>query len=134
MMPPRLLPELSAAEWAVMQVVWERREAVARDVFEALQASEGWAVTTVRTMMERLAKKGYLKQKRVGPVWLYTPAVERRRAIGASFKELLQRLTPSGAQDLIAYAVEDAELTNEQLDALEKLIQNRRGKSHESRD
>ena len=57
-------PDLTPAEWAIMSVVWESKEVIVRDVVEALRESHGWAQTTVRTMMERLVRKGHLAQRK----------------------------------------------------------------------
>src|SRR5690606_9558393 len=95
------LPELTSAEWSIMQFVWERGEILAREIHEALEGPEGWAPTTVRTMLDRLARKGYLRAKRVGPVYLYSAAVDRKGAVRHSFKDLLNRLKPAGTRDLI---------------------------------
>lgn len=121
-------PDLTPAEWAIMRVVWERKEVVVRDVYEALKERENWAQTTVRTMMERLARKGYLRQKRVGPVYLYTAVVGRKPTVRRMVRDLLERLTPEGAMDLVAYAVEDADLSDSELAALEGLIRARKGR------
>jgi BlaI family penicillinase repressor len=121
-------PELTPAEWAIMRVMWSRREAIVRDVFEALESSRGWAQTSVRTMMERLARKGWLKQKKVGPVYLYRPAVGRRRALRETIGELADRLLGGDVAELVAYAVEDEILSDRELAALERLIRERKEK------
>ena len=51
------LPELTDAEWKVMNAVWDRSPTTVREVHGALSASTVWAYTTVKTLMERLVKK-----------------------------------------------------------------------------
>jgi predicted transcriptional regulator len=79
-------------------------------------------------MMERLARKGWLKQKKVGPVYLYRPAVGRRRALRETIGELADRLLGGDVAELVAYAVEDEILSDRELAALERLIRERKEK------
>lgn len=57
-----------------MEVVWARGSADVRDVTDCL--SRG-AYTTVKTVMERLTKKGFLTRRREGKAYRYTPALSR---------------------------------------------------------
>lgn len=50
--------KLSDTEWTVMHVLWKRSPASVRDVLEAVEADTGWAYTTVKTILGRLAEKG----------------------------------------------------------------------------
>lgn len=68
---------LGDLERAVMEVLWDRRTPVAvRDVADAL-ADRGLAYTTVMTVLDRLAKKGFVGRQRDGRAWRYQPADSR---------------------------------------------------------
>ena len=45
-----------------MDVLWRRRSATAREVHDELAADTGWAYTTVKTMLDRLAEKGLVEK------------------------------------------------------------------------
>ena len=121
-------PELTQAEWTIMRVIWQHREVIVRDVYQALAEHKGWAQTTVRTMMERLAKKGYLKQKKIGPVYLYQPAVAKKQVVRQAMRNLLARATGEGLLDLVACAVEEGAISDQELEQLEQLIQKQKEK------
>ncbi|MEN6626835.1 MAG: BlaI/MecI/CopY family transcriptional regulator [Candidatus Sumerlaeia bacterium] len=124
-------PDLTPMEWAIMRVLWERGEAIARDVWAALEPTHGWAQTTVRTMLDRLAQKGWLKQKRIGPVFLYKPAVARDKAIHRTIRDLADRVSGGDLVDLVAYAVREADVSDDELARLEQLIRERKEKKDE---
>ncbi|MCE5229859.1 BlaI/MecI/CopY family transcriptional regulator [bacterium] len=124
-MPPKR-SELTPAEWSIMRVVWEKKEVVVRDVFEALSAKEGWAQPTVRTMMERLVKKGLLRHKKIGPVYLYKPGVSHDRALMHSFRAMAARVTEGNLASLFNHAVESGEISDKELAELEDLIRKRK--------
>ena len=53
--------ELTEAEWIIMKVVWENEPCAAGTVQEALANSKAWAYSTVKTTIDRMANKGFLK-------------------------------------------------------------------------
>jgi BlaI family penicillinase repressor len=55
-------PRLADADWKVMDVLWRRQLATAREVHDALAHDTGWAYTTVKTMLDRLAEKGLVEK------------------------------------------------------------------------
>lgn len=124
---------LTPAEWEIMRVVWEKKEVIVRDVFEALRESRGWAQTTVRTMMERLARKGHLAQKKIGPICVYKPAVSRKKVVRRAVRDALSRLTGGSVAELVSYAVEDGKVSESELAELEKLIMQWKEKRHDRR-
>ena len=63
--------ELTEAEWEVMKVVWEKEPCAAGTVQEELASHKGWAYSTVKTMMERMVKKGALARTRIRTLNLF---------------------------------------------------------------
>lgn len=64
-----------------MEVLWAHEDAggqpaTAREVGRAL-AGRDLAYTTVMTVLDRLAKKGFLRRTRDGRAWRYRPAASR---------------------------------------------------------
>ena len=56
--------ELFESEWTILQKVWQLEPCAAPTVQEALLNEKAWAYTTVKTMMDRMVKKGLLKPKK----------------------------------------------------------------------
>lgn len=50
-------PDISAAELDVIKTLWDRGALAARDVFAALPKDHGWAIKTVKTLLERILQK-----------------------------------------------------------------------------
>ena len=48
---------LTKAEWQVMNALWKDYPASVRDIIKNLEGDVDWAYTTVKTMLDRLAKK-----------------------------------------------------------------------------
>ncbi|MBL8114552.1 MAG: BlaI/MecI/CopY family transcriptional regulator [Acidobacteria bacterium] len=83
--------QLTDAEWRVMDAVWKKHPASVREVHEALLEDTGWAYTTVKTMLTRLAEKGALSLGKDGTVSLFSPLVTRDAAQRTAVSTLLSR-------------------------------------------
>ncbi len=72
--------ELFESEWAILQAVWECEPCAAPTVQEMLRERKGWAYTTVKTLMDRMVRKGLLKTERMRNLYVYRSAVTRTQA------------------------------------------------------
>lgn len=108
--------ELSQAEREIMEVIWDRAEAVTAGELLAVFAHRAWKAQTMSTFLSRLADKGLLQGERQGRCTRYRPALSReeyrrRRArhvvddlYGGSLSGFLSAL--SGGQGLARDEVE----------------------------
>jgi predicted transcriptional regulator len=115
----RIMSRLGELERAVMEVLWERATpATAREVGRTL-ADRDLAYTTVMTVLDRLAKKGFVQREQVGRAWSYTPTASREAYIT---RLMLDALDLTGDRDaaLVRFARSvsgaEAELLREALD------------------
>jgi predicted transcriptional regulator len=91
-----MVSSLGELERAVMEVLWDRATPVAvRDVAEALAPRE-LAYTTVMTVLDRLAKKGFVHRQRDGRAWRYEPANSREEYVA---QLMLDALALTGDRD-----------------------------------
>ncbi len=84
-----------------MEVLWAREDAgvepaTARDVSRALAGDRDLAHTTVMTVLDRLAKKGFLARERDGRAWRYRPVASRE---GYVTELMLGALNETGDRD-----------------------------------
>ena len=49
---------ITDAEYAVMEVLWDRPRQTAADVCEEVCTARGWSLATVKTLLSRLVQKG----------------------------------------------------------------------------
>jgi BlaI family transcriptional regulator, penicillinase repressor len=118
--------ELFDSEWAILQKVWELEPCAAPTVQEALQDEKGWAYTTVKTMMDRMVKKGLLKAEKIRNLYLYRSAVTRVQARKGEITRTLKRAFDGTFTPLMQFLLENDELSEEEYRHLEKLIEKRK--------
>ena len=68
---------LGELERAIMEVLWDSDEALTVRQVSARLTERNLAHTTVMTVLDRLAKKGFAKRQRDGRAWRYCPAATR---------------------------------------------------------
>ncbi len=118
--------ELFESEWAILQVVWEREPCAAPTVQEALQESKGWAYTTVKTLMDRMVRKGLLKTERVRSLYLYRSAVTRAQAQRNELLRTAQRAFAGALTPMMQFLIESDKLSEKDYQYLEHLLKNRK--------
>lgn len=122
------LPDLSAAEWKVMNAVWARRgAATAREVLEAVAAETEWAYSTVKTVLERLVEKGALEAHFEGRAARYRARLSRGRALRAAARSLLAKAFDGAAAPLVHFLVRSERLSAEEREALRRLLDEQEG-------
>jgi len=90
----------------VMEAVWRRGTVTVGDVWEALQKKRDLAYTTVKTVMGRLAEKGYLKKSAQGRAHSYTPAMGREEFLRSVSEEVLEGLFVDFGEPIRAHLVQ----------------------------
>jgi predicted transcriptional regulator len=113
---------LTPQELEIMKLVWSRRAATVRDVYEDLRARRRIAYTTVMTMMNILERKGHLKKRTGGRSFLYQPARPKREVLRAMVREFLDRVFGGAAEPLLVQLVQDRRLTERDLSELARRI------------
>jgi len=98
-------PQLSDAEWKVMNAVWDDHPATARGVLGALQSETGWAYSTVKTMMDRLVDKGALKTRIEGITSVYQPVLTQKQARKSALRSLKERAFDGGSGAMMQFLV-----------------------------
>ena len=124
-MPPRKaddVPGISDAEWEVMKAIWDRHPAAAQDVVRRLEGRRDWSPRTIKTMLNRLVRKGALAFRPEGNRYLYSPAVSRAECIRAESQSFLHRVFEGSAGPMLVHFVRNARLSERDLAELRKIL------------
>jgi BlaI family penicillinase repressor len=116
-------PRISEAEWQVMDVLWTDSPRTANEIVDELANAREWEPATIKTMLNRLVKKGALRFRADGKRYLYTPAVTRDACVRSEGRTFLDRVFGGAAGDMIAHFVEDAKLSKAEIEQLRKLLE-----------
>lgn len=121
-MPAQPVP-ISEAESIVMEVIWEKSPLPTEDVVAALEHHGKWQEATVKTLLNRLLKKGALKARKDGRRYLYSPVLTRNQWVAAESHGLLDRLFGGRVAPLVSYFSQQKKLGKKDIEDLKRLIQ-----------
>jgi BlaI family penicillinase repressor len=103
--------ELTRAEWALMQCLWQRGRASATELQKLLESQQGWAYSTVKTMLDRMVDKGAVSAQRDGNVYEYSPRLRRQSAIGRVVDDMFDRVLEGSLSPLVSRLIESRKLS-----------------------
>ena len=117
---------LTEAEWIILETVWEREPCAAPTVQELVEDGKRWAYSTVKTLMDRMVKKGFLETERIRNLILYRSAITRSEAQKGEILRTVTRAFRGAFTPMMQFLLESEELSDADLDEIEALIQKKR--------
>jgi BlaI family penicillinase repressor len=115
-------PQVADAEWQVMEVVWSKSPIEAIEVAEVLFDRTGWRPTTVKTLLHRLVKKGFLAFEQVGNRYRYRPLVSRDESLRQASESFVERFFGGEPLPMMMHFVKNAKLRPKDFEQLRRLL------------
>jgi len=120
------VPKIAESEWRVMRILWSHREPLpAYDIIQKLAGSEDWQPRTVKTLLNRLVKKGALGYRKYKNLYLYYPLASEGACLRMESESFLKRCFDGALQPMLAHFVEHRELTADEIEALRRILDGR---------
>jgi predicted transcriptional regulator len=114
---------ISDAESQVMEVLWRASAPLlAEQVVAALSDTQHWQAVTVKTLLNRLLKKGAIAAQKDGRRFLYHAVLQRDEWVAQESEGLLQRLFGGRIAPLVAHFGSQRKLSPADIQELRKLI------------
>jgi len=120
-------------EWDLLEALWAAKRGTAREITEALADKRGWAVSTVKTMLDRMVEKGLVHARQVGNVWEYTPGVEPVEARRSAWSEFLGKAFRGSAGMALHFLANDARLSKKERAALMAQLEKNEAKARKDK-
>jgi BlaI family penicillinase repressor len=120
------VPRVSEAEWLVLRAVWEKSPCPAQEVIERLAVSTDWSVATIKTLLNRLVKKGALDFKQEGKAYWYSPAFGEEQFKAAEAESFISRIFDGSLTPMVAHFVRSRKLSAAELAELERILKLKR--------
>ena len=121
-MPPEM-PDLSKTEWIVMNLCWQHGKATARQIYDEASEARSWEYQTVKTLMDRLVAKGYLRMEKLGPLCLFEPAIPQTKTVAKAIDGFMNTVLGNTVAPLFAHLAKGRKLSDDEIASLRKIIQ-----------
>ena len=115
------IKELTKAEEQVMQILWQLKEGIVKDVLEKMPEPKP-AYNTVSTVIRVLEGKGFIDHKAYGNSHVYFPAISEADYKKFTFDKMMKNYFSNSYESLVSFIVDEKKLGVKELDELTSLI------------
>src|SRR4051812_44629127 len=121
-----MVSDLSDLQLAIMRALWDKGEASAVQVQQALDRSRKLAITTVSTLLVRLEKKGVIAHRSEGRTFIYRPRVTEQEMRRRTVASLIRNLFRGNPSEVVGQILSERDVSAEDLARMKELIQDAR--------
>ncbi len=114
---------ITDAEWRLLESLWRLERATARQVADDLHDAHAWAYSTVKTMLDRMAGKGFVHARQVGATWEFSAAVRPEDARRSAWKRFVSSAFGGAIAPALEFIASEARLTKKQREALLTMLE-----------
>ncbi|MDY6983001.1 MAG: BlaI/MecI/CopY family transcriptional regulator [Pseudomonadota bacterium] len=111
--------QITDAEWELMKALWATPGSTASEVLD--KVSRDWHLKTVRTLLDRLQKKGAVSASAERPC-RYFPLVTREECIEAASSSFLDKVFDGALTPLVAHFVKQSPISQKDKAELERIL------------
>ena len=115
--------KLFESEAKVMEIIWAKAPISAKDISLIAAETIGWNKNTTYTVNKKLEAKGFIKRE--DPGFICTPLISQNQMQKVEVTSLVKKVFGGSRKALFSALLEDEPLSDEEIDELRKLIDNR---------
>src|SRR5258708_13484876 len=101
--------ELTKAEEQVMQILWQLKEAIVKDILERMPEPKP-AYNTVSTVVRVLESKGFIDHKAYGNSHVYFPLISEAQYKKFTFDKMMSNYFTNSYQSLVSFIANEKNL------------------------
>lgn len=116
------VPNISEAEWEVMNTLWEKSPQTANDVITSLQGQKDWKAKTVRTLLDRLVQKGVAGVNKELRVYTFYPLYSQDECQRAEAESFIKRIYGGTVKSMLVQFIEEDSLSEEEIEELKSIL------------
>ena len=121
----RKTPSLGKVQLQIMQFLWDRGQATAREITDELSKSEPIAPiahSTVQTLLRKLEAKGAVAHSIEERVFVFRPLSKEAEVTTSATRDLLSRVFQGSTFGLVSHLLKHEKLSREELEQLRAMI------------
>lgn len=114
--------QLGRVQLLIMQVLWDKARATAREITEAINQQEPIAHSTVQTLLRGLEDKHAVAHEAEGRTFVFHPLVAEDHFKQNATSDLLQRVFGGSVQALVTHLLKNESVSRQEIDEIRDLI------------
>lgn len=121
--PIHSTPQISDAEWRVMQEIWQREPVTSSEIISRLSETTQWSAGTIKTLLHRLVQKGVLDFRRKGNRYHYCANFTEAQCVDHASDQLLHTVFQGQPVPMLTYLVQSSRLSGSEVQILRQLLE-----------
>ena len=113
---------ISQNEFDILKIIWQHKRLSSREIHDKINSSTGWAYSTTRTVIDRMAKKGILAKNKFHGINLYSAEISRVRCIAGQISSFAAKVLEADPLSMLPLFAKADVLTNDEIDELKKIL------------
>ncbi len=119
--------QLGRVQLLIMQVLWDKGQATAREITDTISQREAIAHSTVQTLLRGLEEKKAVAHQAEGRTFVFFPLVKEQQFKDTATRDLVERVFAGDAANLMAHLLSDKKVSRKEIDQIREMI-DKRGK------
>jgi BlaI family penicillinase repressor len=120
---PRTPSEVTETELSILDVLWQRGPTAVRDIVENLYGQHSQSLhATVKSLLDRLADKGYVECDTSRFAHKFAATVDRKTIVGQQLQRLADDHFGGSLTPMLMTLVDRARLSRKQRDAIREIV------------
>ncbi len=115
-------PRLGKVQLQIMQVLWERGEATAREITDALSTAAPIAHSTTQTLLRKMEAKATVTHEVRDRVFVFRPLSRRSEVSETAARDLLTRVFGGSVYGLVSHLLKHEAISDDEMRRLRTLI------------
>lgn len=120
------LPQISDAEFDVMNIIWKYAPINTNDIVERLSENKEWSPKTIQTMLIRLEKKGVIAHEKDSRMFVYYPLIKKEAYLEAAGKKICKSLFDGAVDQMVVSLLNQHDLTTKEINDLQAILDAKR--------
>ncbi len=121
-MPKTPIPKLGKVQLQIMQILWERGEATAREITDALNLTDTVAHSTTQTLLRKMEAKHAVAHTVRDRVFVFRALSEEADISETAARDLLTRVFGGSVYGLVSHLLKHEAVSSDELKRLRELI------------
>ncbi len=121
---PHNTPSVTETEFAILNALWDGGPTTVRGIVEAVYRKHTHSLHAgVKSLLERLADKGFVACRQQGGVHLFSAAVDRETFVARQLQRLADNNFGGSLTPLLNALVENVKLSRKDREAIRRIIE-----------
>ena len=114
--------KLSKREWELLKICWIKKKVLVSDVIKQIPIERKNRYQTAKMQLDRLVLKSYLNREKFGPLWVYSPKINKINTITTLITNFVNDVLDGSYMPIFINFVEAKKINPEELKEIKKMI------------